>query len=573
MKFDDILVEIGEFGTYQKRLYVLLCLSGIPVACFMMQLVFVMETPKFRCQIPGLENDRYSEMGINHSLLVQKYIPQRDGCHVYRYQQDQNSSKYLDSEGTNMTVAMLKIHANASRDECTKWVYDTEMFTETYTSHNNLICEKKGLPAHARMVFFFGVLSGDLVFGALSDIIGRKKAILVGYIVLIASSFAVSWMPTFIIFCIMEFIIGASSHGMYIICNVMAQEITGPKKRKYSGTIFHLFFSIGLCYQTLLMYLLREWKSFNIAIACSSVIMPLIYFWLLPESPRWLISKERYKEAHDIIQRAAEVNGAKLSEHTLDYANLEKDKSEGHIWQLCSSGRLFFQSFVLNFNWMMVSFMYYGVTMHGGNIGDFYLNFLLMGLIEFPSIIASIFLIDKIGRKKTQLLWMLSGGIACLCTIFTVLYGGKSLQPLTVLLATIGKMGSAAGFAVVYILSVELYPTVVRNAALGFGSAFARVGSMMAPYCASVGSYVEGDLGKALPLVIFGGTSVLAGLLCLYLPETLNQKLPETIEDGINFGRKPKTNGKKAVEENSDSEMKLMNGNFAETNLEGVQPD
>ena len=72
-----------------------------------------------------------------------------------------------------------------------------------------------------------------------------------------------------------------------------------------------------------------------------------------------------------------------------------------------------------------MSFMYYGVTLHGGNIGDFYLNFLLMGVFEFPSIIASVYLVDKIGRKKTQLLWMLSGGSACLLTIFTVLYGGE----------------------------------------------------------------------------------------------------------------------------------------------------
>ena len=48
---------------------------------------------------------------------------------------------------------------------------------------------------------------------------------------------------------------------------------------------------------------------------------------------------------------------------------------------------------------------------------------------------------------------------------------------------------------------------------------------------------VDGYLGRALPLVVFGGFSVLAGLLSLILPETLNQKLPETIEDGKHFGK------------------------------------
>jgi OCT family organic cation transporter-like MFS transporter 4/5 len=46
---------------------------------------------------------------------------------------------------------------------------------------------------------------------------------------------------------------------------------------------------------------------------------------------------------------------------------------------------------------------------------------------------------------------------------------------------------------------------------------------------------IGGDFGKALPLAIFGITSVIAGLLCLFLPETLNQKLPDTVEDAAKF--------------------------------------
>lgn len=70
--------------------------------------------------------------------------------------------------------------------------------------------------------------------------------------------------------------------------------------------------------------------------------------------------------------------------------------------------------------------MYYGVTFNAGNIGDFYLNFFLMGIVEFPGILATIFLIDRIGRKKLHLLCMMLGGVACLCTIFTVTFARES---------------------------------------------------------------------------------------------------------------------------------------------------
>ena len=43
--------------------------------------------------------------------------------------------------------------------------------------------------------------------------------------------------------------------------------------------------------------------------------------------------------------------------------------------------------------------------------------------------------------------------------------------------------------------------------------------------------------GRSIPIIIYGVMSIIAGLLALLLPETKGQNLPETLEDGENFGR------------------------------------
>ena len=53
MKFDDILVRIGEFGFYQRRLYLILCIPAISTGCYMMMLVYTMYTPDHRSVLRG----------------------------------------------------------------------------------------------------------------------------------------------------------------------------------------------------------------------------------------------------------------------------------------------------------------------------------------------------------------------------------------------------------------------------------------------------------------------------------------------------------------------------------------
>ncbi|KAJ8315587.1 hypothetical protein KUTeg_007737, partial [Tegillarca granosa] len=501
MKFDDILSKLGEFGAYQKRLYLLLCIPAISVGSFMMMLIVVMETPEHRCKIPGYENDTYAVQGHYHQGLINVTIPKStdltkkyDQCHIYLY-----NDNYNDTEHNN---------ENRTLTECTEWVYEQTTFTETFTSKTNLVCKDALKTSHAQMIFYFGVLLGDFLFGVIADWVGRKKSLYIALIILIASSFAVAWIPNYVGFVILQFIIGGTSHGAFVVCCVLGLELVGPTKRVWVGLVIQGFFATGLVYLAGIGYFVQQWQYIDIAVAIPCIFyLPAISgnrLLLIPESPRWLISQGRRYEANNIIRKAAKVNKVVLPENLIDSRTTERSP-QGQIWHLFTS---------------KVFLMYYGVTMNSGNIGgNFFLNFFLFACMEYPAYAIAIFFLDKVGRKKLH----------CACMIL-------ALYPLTLTLALIGKLGASAAFGIIYVFSAELFPTVVRNAGMGTSSCVARIGGMLAPYIAKSGSLVGGNFGKALPLVIFGAFSISAGLLCLLLPETLNQKLPDTLEEGRRFG-------------------------------------
>ena len=96
----------------------------------------------------------------------------------------------------------------------------------------------------------------------------------------------------------------------------------------------------------------------------------------------------------------------------------------------------------------------------------------------------------------------------------------------------IGKLAITSSYGTVYIFSVEQFPTIIRNAGLGAGSTSARLGSVLAPVI-----NLLTEVWQPLPLIIYGALAFTGGILSLVLPETLNQKLPESIADGENFGK------------------------------------
>ncbi|KAG8193383.1 hypothetical protein JTE90_012185 [Oedothorax gibbosus] len=88
---------------------------------------------------------------------------------------------------------------------------------------------------------------------------------------------------------------------------IIVLELVGPSMRtRIFNGIFNVSWTIGLSVLPLIAS--REWVTFGLATSSVSVLM-FFYWKFLPESPRWLIIREKYSEATTVLTRIAEMNG------------------------------------------------------------------------------------------------------------------------------------------------------------------------------------------------------------------------------------------------------------------------
>ncbi|CAG9787710.1 unnamed protein product [Diatraea saccharalis] len=80
---------------------------------------------------------------------------------------------------------------------------------------------------------------------------------------------------------------------------------------------------------------------------------------------------------------------------------------------------------------------------------------------------------------------------------------------------------------------MKMFPTVVRNAAIGLSSMMARLGSMIAPFIAGFRPY-----GQWCAPLAFGIFPLISAVLCVFLPETKNCELMMNVEEGEAFAKR-----------------------------------
>lgn len=320
-------------------------------------------------------------------------------------------------------------------------------------------------------------------------------------------------------------------------------EYVGPKWRTFVANMsIAIFFTIASCMLPWLALWLANWQWLAVVVSVP-LILAVFTPWCVPESARWLVSQGQTKRAMTILRRLAEVNGKTVDEATFTRfeANCEEmRRREDELTHVAGGTRTTYSildlfktphlckiTVLMMIIWMAISLVFDGHVRNVDNLGlNVFVTFTIAGATEFPADTFLTLTLDRWGRRWLAFGTMVASGLFSLLAT-TVPAGGLSAG-----MAIIGRFCVNISYNIGLQYAAELLPTVVRAQGVAFIHIMGYVAQMIAPFIVYL-ALVQ----QQLPLIILGVVGIIGGTLSLFLPETLDKELPQTLQDGEAFGK------------------------------------
>ncbi|XP_012502244.1 PREDICTED: solute carrier family 22 member 3 [Propithecus coquereli] len=523
--FDEALQRAGEFGRFQRRVFLLLCLTGVTFAFLFVSVVFL-----------GTQPDHYWCRGPSAAALAERCgwspeeewnrtAPARRGPESPGRPGDGRCQRYL-LEAANASAAApgalscadpLAAFPNRSAPlvPCRGgWRYAQ--------AHATIVSEvraPRSAPRRARRpsrgATAFGHLSGTRLSRVPKlagrtvltlwrhvecEKYGRTVIYLISCLGVGVTGVVVAFAPNFPVFVIFRFLQGVFGKGTWMTCYVIVTEIVGSKQRRIVGIVIQMFFTLGIIILPGIAYFIPSWQGIQLAITLPNFLF-LLYYWVVPESPRWLITRKKGDKALKILRSIAKCNGKYLSPNYSKITVTDEEVSNPSILDLVRTPQMRKCTLILMFAWFTSAVVYQGLVMRLGIIGgNLYIDFFISGVVELPGALLILLTIERVGRRLPFAASNIMAGVACLVTAFLP----EGIPWLRTTVATLGRLGITMAFEIVYLVNSELYPTTLRNFGVSLCSGLCDFGGIIAPFLL----FRLAAVWLELPLIIFGKNSL-----------------------------------------------------------------
>lgn len=409
-----------------------------------------------------------------------------------------------------------------------------------------------------------GSIMGVMAAGAMSDRIGRKKTMLISATLFTISAIGCALSGNWDQLVIFRIIGGIGIGIVSIVCPLYISEVSVASHRGRMVSLYQLAITIGFLGAYLMNYYLlnlsttftsssslltqilgtEEWRGMLAAEALPAIVFFMIIF-LIPESPRWLITKGKETSARktfDLIYRDSTLVNFQISE-TKQMLHSEEKAS----WKLLFKPGTFRIVLIGAAIAILGQFMgvnavlYYGPTIFessGLSSGDSLFYQSLIGVVNMGTTVLALLIIDKVGRKKL-VYFGVSGMIVSLVAIGVYFMKGEAwgISNSFLLVFFLAYMFFTAGSisAVIFVFLSEMYPTKIRGLAMS-----------VAGLSLWVGTYLIGQLTPwMLENLTSAGTFFLFAGMCIPYMLIVWKLMPETagksLEDIERFWLKQKT--------------------------------
>uniref|UniRef100_A0A8B9ELE9 Major facilitator superfamily (MFS) profile domain-containing protein n=1 Tax=Anser cygnoides TaxID=8845 RepID=A0A8B9ELE9_ANSCY len=492
MAFADLLEHVGGMGRFQVASVILLAVPILMMASHNLLQNFTAATSDHRCRLRWEAN----ATSLDPQDLLRVSVPRGERCRRFVMPQ----WWLLEANGSAPNDSWLET------EPCHDgWTYDRSVFTSGAASRG---------PPHPLLLARFG----------------RRSLLTWCYLQMGIMGTCSSFAPTFTVYCLFRFLTGMAFSGIVLNSVSLSLEWMPTRTRALVGTFMGYCYTTGQFLLAGIAYAVPDWRWLQLTVSLPFFGF-FLYSWWLTESARWMVMVGKSQQALKELQKVARINGKKEEGDKLDiealksYMQKEMTSSRSHhtVFDLVRTPVVRRISCCLCFVWFSTSFAYYGLAMDLQNFDfNIYVIQLIFGAVDFPAKLVSVITITFIGRRFTQSLALILAGLAILANILVP----RELRTLRTAMAVFGKGCLAASFNCVFLYTGELYPTVIRQTGMGLANTMARLGSITAPLVKMVG-----EVFPVLPFIIYGAAPVLSGLVAIFLPETRDMALPETVEE------------------------------------------